>query len=101
MQLNSNGKSNHLREDKPVEGLHRDAIMAMDRWKGRHLHQAMCAAAAEFLAISFNIAHKKARHLHLAIPASDAGFQDILFSIAQPLVIPNLTIIKCLVPLPQ
>jgi hypothetical protein len=75
----------------------------MDRWTRRLLHQAMCAAAAEFQAISFNIALGKTRHLHLAIPATDAEFQGILFITAQPLVIPNLTTtkIKCLVLLPR
>lgn len=73
----------------------------MDHGKGRHLHQAMFVAAAEFQAISFNIAHRKSRHLHLAISATDAELQGILFTTAQPLVIPNLTIIKCPVLLPQ
>uniref|UniRef100_A0A0D9VX37 DWNN domain-containing protein n=1 Tax=Leersia perrieri TaxID=77586 RepID=A0A0D9VX37_9ORYZ len=69
-----------------------DAAIAsvMDRLKGRHLHQAMCVAAVEFQAISFNIANRKERHLHLAISATDAEFQGILSSIALPLAIQNL-----------
>jgi hypothetical protein len=44
----------------------------MGHWKGRHLHQVMYVTAAEFQAISINIAHSKSRNLHLDIFATDA-----------------------------
>jgi hypothetical protein len=63
----------------------------MGHWKGRHLHQVTSVAAAEFQAISFNIAHWKSRNLQLDISATDAEFQGILFNIVLPLVTPILT----------